>query len=253
MSEAISIDTREDRDALVKRLWNDGVSGVEIARRIGIAPARFYELIGELRTKDPEIANRRKLRMGRPDRKPERDAEIARMKNDGWTDERIALEVGLTRSSVVRILGDMRREGVALPPRIVKPRKVEAEGACGNGKVSLARVNLRVIDGGLPDENHSHPAGGGGLTAPVRPRQASGPAAEADVLPPPAAGPVPFLGRRLSQCPWILDELGAKGERMCCGARRKPGSGWCEAHHARAMVPISEFHRQKKMRGKGDA
>jgi hypothetical protein len=84
----------------------------------------------------------------------------------------------------------------------------------------LSRMKLRRID--MADIKISMP----GARTPVR----SEPLRDRAPVKAACAKPVPFLEVRSFHCRAVLDERGADGLALFCGARRVKGSSWCAEH-----------------------
>ena len=84
--------TRAQRQTQGLKLHGRGLKAKDIAQRVGVSASSVYSWTKELREKQ----------------KQDRDAEIERLRDDGLTQQEIADELGMGRSTIAEIVGDSK-------------------------------------------------------------------------------------------------------------------------------------------------
>ena len=136
----------------------------------------------------------------------DRDVEQLRELSTKHSAGEIGAIMGRTRNAVI---AKLYRLGIWNPGDRVDARRVPR---------SRKRLPPKVVEQILKPKPPAKPKGG----------------KPAAVAPDPLK--IPVLDIRDGQCRWSVEEL-ADRTHLFCGHKVKPGSSWCEFHHARATDP----------------
>ena len=159
---------------------------------------------------------------------PERDAELIRLRHEGFSFSEIGRTLGLSRNAVIGRACRLRWAGVEFPATPTKPREVVAKPK------REPRVRVRAPRPvATPAENS-----GKGVwdRSPAAERRAWR-VVEGDVWRPlDDTQPVPLVGRAPCQCAWPVGGQGA--DLMACADPVQTGSSYCATHHRLAWIPL---------------
>jgi len=64
----------------------------------------------------------------------------------------------------------------------------------------------------------------------------------------PARGDQAFTDRGNAGCAFVLHGIDGKAAPICCGAPLRPGSAYCQAHHALCHLPAGSVAERRQLR-----
>lgn len=130
--------TRVQRQTQGLKLHGRGLKAKTIAQRVGVSASSVYSWTKALREKEREA----------------RDAEIARLREEGKTQQEIADEIGVERSTVAKNVKDSKTGNIHNRPESEAEPEMEAEDT---EKVEAAEAELEEIveSGPAPDETET--------------------------------------------------------------------------------------------------
>lgn len=121
----------DERNAMIVKLWNDGLSASTVARSLGV-PVTLVSSLIHRRRKSGEIT-RPKATSSMND---ERNAKIVRLWNSGLSAKEIGLSLGVTKNVVLAAIVKHRAFGDITRPMV--------ESRAERGKLAMiARYGLR--------------------------------------------------------------------------------------------------------------
>ena len=188
-----------DREWL-RAMVQDRVPRTEIARRLGRHEAEIHHKMREMGIEPPAVWT------------PERIERFLKLREEGLSSHRMALDLGISQGAVARRLNTLPQRS-RLKPKKLPPPEPEPEPELPEPIAPAARLEP--------------PDWGPRLHLPSR--------AHAPILAP-DADPVSLLDVRHGQCRWIIDDNVCPA--IMCGAPTKSeGSSWCRCHAEVAYVP----------------
>lgn len=174
--------------------------------------------------------------MSLPTWTPQQDAELIRLRHEGFSYSEIGRAFGVTRHAAICRAHRLQRAGVEFPATAAKPRAVTQPKPQA---IRASRVPRAPRPIATPKENT-----GLGLwdRSPEAQRKAWR-VVEGDVWQAlDGSEPVALVGRAPCQCAWPVDGQG--DEFMACGEPVQTGSSYCGAHHRMAWIPRKTPHRR---------